>query len=237
MKMDEMNKLFEDHGFTVERKWEPEHDIYRFTIGKNNYFLSGLYSYPVGAKGDVGSRHQRDFVESMINSFNAEYGPQVKDIEVKQEIMWSKTNPWLAPNIKIKNVIFNDPATIVFWTDGTKTVVKCQDGDEFNPETGLAMAISKKALGNKGNYCNEFKKWLPETEIEKEAFLYDIKLPDTSVIAKAAEAMRNFGKEVRRLNKKSSIRKAYDLLVECRDKGKGIGLDEVIGYLSDALED
>ena len=64
----------------------------------------------------------------------------------------------------IKKVIFNDPATIVFWSDGSKTVVKCQDGDIYDPEKGLAMAISKKALGNKGNYCNEFKKWLPEEE-------------------------------------------------------------------------
>lgn len=64
----------------------------------------------------------------------------------------------------IKNVIFNDPATIVFWVDGTKTVVKAQDGDIFDPEKGLAMAISKKALGNKGNYCNELKKWLPKED-------------------------------------------------------------------------
>ena len=62
---------------------------------------------------------------------------------------------------EIKNVIFNDPATIVFWDDGTKTVVKCQDGDEFDPEKGLAMAIVKKAYGNKGSYCNQLKKWLP----------------------------------------------------------------------------
>ena len=65
---------------------------------------------------------------------------------------------------EIKNVIFNPPATIVFWSDGTKTVVKAQDGDVFDPEKGLAMAISKKALGNKGNYCNELKKWLPKKE-------------------------------------------------------------------------
>ena len=65
---------------------------------------------------------------------------------------------------EIKNVIFNDPATIVFWEDGTKTVVKCQDGDEFNPEKGLAMAIAKKAYGNKGGYCNKLKKWLPKEE-------------------------------------------------------------------------
>ena len=65
---------------------------------------------------------------------------------------------------EIKNVIFNDPATIVFWEDGTKTVVKCQDGDEFDPEKGLAMAIIKKVYGNKGSYCNKLKKWLPKEE-------------------------------------------------------------------------
>lgn len=53
---------------------------------------------------------------------------------------------------EIQNVIFNDPATIVFWSDGTKTIVKAQEGDVFNPEKGLAMAISKKALGNKHDY-------------------------------------------------------------------------------------
>lgn len=61
----------------------------------------------------------------------------------------------------IKKVIFNDPATIVIWDDGTKTVVKC-DCELYDPEKGLAMAIAKKALGNKGNYYETFKKWVPE---------------------------------------------------------------------------
>ena len=59
-------------------------------------------------------------------------------------------------------VIFNYPATIVFWSDDTKTVVKCQGDDVFDPEKGLAMAYCKKMLGNKGNYYKQFKKWLPE---------------------------------------------------------------------------
>lgn len=42
----------------------------------------------------------------------------------------------------IENVMFKDPATIVFWADGTKTV-----------------AIAKKALGNRGNYFNRIKVW------------------------------------------------------------------------------
>lgn len=72
----------------------------------------------------------------------------------------------LLPNIK--KVIFNKPATIVLWEDGTKTVVKLTYNidvyDRFDPEKGLAMAIAKKVLGNKGNYYNEFKKWLPKED-------------------------------------------------------------------------
>lgn len=65
-------------------------------------------------------------------------------------------------NMRIKKVIFNDPATVVLWEDGTKTIVKSGDDDIYDPEKGLAIAIAKKALGNKGNYYNVFKKWLPE---------------------------------------------------------------------------
>lgn len=64
----------------------------------------------------------------------------------------------------IKKVVFNAPATIVFWGDDSKTVVKCQPGDTYSPETGLAMAIVKKTYGNKGNYNNVFRKWVPKNE-------------------------------------------------------------------------
>lgn len=32
---------------------------------------------------------------------------------------------------KIENIISNDPATVVFWKDGSKTVVKAEDGGFF----------------------------------------------------------------------------------------------------------
>lgn len=67
---------------------------------------------------------------------------------------------------KIEKVIFNNPATIVFWSDNTKTVVKCGD-EKFDPEKGLAMAISKKFLGtnkSNSNYYDIFKKWIPKEE-------------------------------------------------------------------------
>lgn len=78
---------------------------------------------------------------------------------------WPKQNPYVTPSkaaahrLRIKDVIFNEPATIVFWADGTKTVVKCH-AEKFDPEKGLAMAITKKALGNKYDYYNQVQHWL-----------------------------------------------------------------------------
>lgn len=59
---------------------------------------------------------------------------------------------------EIDHVVFNDPATIVFWKDGTKTVTKCHAGDAFNKETGLAMCIIRKLTKNK-HYNNVFEKY------------------------------------------------------------------------------
>lgn len=47
----------------------------------------------------------------------------------------------------IDKVIFNPPATIVFWKDGTKTVVKCKEGEEFSEWAGIALCLAKKMYG------------------------------------------------------------------------------------------
>ncbi len=64
----------------------------------------------------------------------------------------------------IKKVIFSDPATIIFWEDGTKTVVKTQDGEEYDKEKGFAMAVCKKIFGNERDYYNVFKRWMRKGE-------------------------------------------------------------------------
>lgn len=69
----------------------------------------------------------------------------------------------------IKNVIFNNPATIVMWSDGTKTVVKCGENDTFDPEKGVAMCCMKKLLGtNKtgSNYLDRIKPAFDEAQEE-----------------------------------------------------------------------
>ena len=70
------------------------------------------------------------------------------------------------PTFVIDKVIFNPPATIVFWKDGTKTVVKCADFDIWDPEKGLAMAICKRVYGEA--FHKIFKDFTPEEDEESE---------------------------------------------------------------------
>lgn len=89
-------------------------------------------------------------------------------LEVMNRRLMKENEKMIKDNLKrsfkpeIKKVIFNDPATIVFWNDGTKTVVKKQNKDKkkkFDKEKGLAMAIAKKYFDNQGSYYNEIRKW------------------------------------------------------------------------------
>ena len=64
-----------------------------------------------------------------------------------------------ALNKIIKKVIFNPPATIVFWYGGEKTVVKCAKEEHFDPEKGLAMAFMKYFFDNHGYYNDVMKKF------------------------------------------------------------------------------
>ena len=65
-------------------------------------------------------------------------------------------------SITIKNVRFSPPATIVFWSDNTKTVVKAQNGEPFDAEKGLMACIIKRITGNTGRYNELFKKYIKE---------------------------------------------------------------------------
>lgn len=150
----------------------------------------------------------------------------------------------------IKKVKFNPPATIVFWTDNTKTVVKCK-GEDYDPEKGLAMCICKKVLGDKGNYYEVFKKWLPKEEktesdlpkiaFKPETWTFDLKPINinkklfgvlTGTNGKTTIKFEDAKEESRR----NPVEEAYEKLVEHRDGDGKIDLDELIGLLGEALD-
>lgn len=104
-------------------------------------------------------------------------------------------------SLRIKDVIFNGPATIVIWADGTKTVVKAQDGEKIDYEKGLAMAIAKKALGNQGNYYDHFEKWLKNAPVVKKITTKrpskKVEITDEEIQAQSDALFADFDKKVK----------------------------------------
>ena len=87
-----------------------------------------------------------------------------KKKETKKPVDSFETKQSTNRRVKIRDVIFSDPATVVFWNDNTKTVVKTRGGEKYDKEKGLAMAIIKKITGNAGNYYEIFKEWCGDEE-------------------------------------------------------------------------
>lgn len=128
------------------------YDSSKFFFPNSNYLQMTIHE----GLNDKTTDGTKDYCEAL--NIIQEYATKEKE---------SKCNMSKPNLVEIKNVIFNPPATIVFWTDNSKTVVKAEN-EIFDPEKGLAMAIAKKALGNKGNYYKTFKKWLPKKESKEE---------------------------------------------------------------------
>lgn len=59
---------------------------------------------------------------------------------------------------EIKQTIYNNPATIIEWTDGTKTVVKTSENDDYDPVYGFLMSYFQKHCGltktQVGKFCD-----------------------------------------------------------------------------------
>ena len=95
----------------------------------------------------------------------------------------------------IKDVIFAPPATIVYWSDGSKTVVKCSEKDVFDPEKGLAMAIAKRCGGNKGGYYKGIQNWVEKSGKKYPGKPAAGKAVDLDVLKKySSEANKDFEK-------------------------------------------
>ena len=51
-------------------------------------------------------------------------------------------------NDAIQQIIFSGPKTIVIWKDGTKTIVSCGEGDQYDRYIGFCAAVTKKMFGS-----------------------------------------------------------------------------------------
>ena len=72
-------------------------------------------------------------------------------------------------DLEIVDVIFNAPATIVKWSDGDKTVVKCDKEDRFDERVGFLLCVLKKYYNNNIKFYSDLDKWIyhPKTKDKK----------------------------------------------------------------------
>lgn len=105
-------------------------------------------------------------------SFDCNLLSRFKDKDVELAGMVAAMLGSDAETFKIKDVIYNDPAVIVKWADGTKTVAKAKD-EPYDPEKGLAMCFAKKALGNTYGSFKPFKRALKKAPEPKMSDIVD----------------------------------------------------------------
>ena len=90
----------------------------------------------------------------------------VSDDRATGEPKYSGSFDWFNPKtshvetVYIREIIYNDPATIVLWSDGSKTVSKSLPTDKYNPEVGVMYCILKKLAPNT-HFDTLFNDWLP----------------------------------------------------------------------------
>lgn len=80
--------------------------------------------------------------------------------EFCRKIYWGTITP-----IKPTKILVQGTATIIWWSDGTKTVVKCQKGDKMDPEKGIAMCVMKKFMGTNETHSNYLDFAKPAIEV------------------------------------------------------------------------
>jgi hypothetical protein len=133
----------------------------------NNKTVTGeLKNYHVTLKDD-------DFLDAMRYCYN-----DILSVEKYAEFMELRVN---IPGM-IDRVIFNDPATIVYWKDGSKTVVKRAEDDIWDSEKGISMAIVKKVCG----YTSFIKNYMEPDEAMS-----------IITVEEACENLKNFGKKLK----------------------------------------
>ena len=94
--------------------------------------------------------HTAKFViNGIINDIDLEVLKQIFRLSDKE-----KLNPY-----NIEKVIFNPPATVIIFKDGTKEVVKCSKDDEFDAENGFAQAMMNIMFGSRSNFKRFIEKY------------------------------------------------------------------------------
>lgn len=132
-------------------------------VDVGNYKCSRCWHYPEYPNADACRKCAYNYAVS--NNIPSKYIDRYLGTNHEEIKPLASSRPDHTKMICMTDVKFSGPATIVFWSDGTKTVVKCSENDVYDKEKGLAMAIVKKIIGNNsGSYYRKMKEWIKEEQ-------------------------------------------------------------------------
>lgn len=97
----------------------------------------------------------RDYMQFIAEAITKPPTLHIRTSELKGEASY--------PFREIKKVIFNKPATIIIWSDNSKTVVKCEEGETYDKEKGFLLCWIKGIKGSK-TLQKELAKWVKEVK-------------------------------------------------------------------------
>lgn len=105
------------------------------------YLYNDCITYYFNGSAMCFSCNDQESSYALIRIIHKLANKKTKDSEISAHNLYN--------TFEIKDIKVNGPATIVFWADGTKTVVKCGAEDLYDAEKAVAMCFMKKALGSR----------------------------------------------------------------------------------------
>lgn len=157
----------------VDKPWTFAHDYFELLTNVTNdsaeWQVSTIQVVPATKTFELISTAERDFCIRKAGVNAAQIYPEsvkqwpesdVENLACNSDSDLERTDS-VGP-FEIKKVIFSNPCTIVFWGDGTKTVVRCGENEYYDPEKGIAMALMRKVYGPRHAYMKVLGPYIEE---------------------------------------------------------------------------
>lgn len=99
---------------------------------------------------------------------------------------------------RIDEIYFTEPYTTIKWKDKSTTTVRCQDGEEFNKEIGVAMAITRKYFESMpvANPRASFKELVYKKSVDQTKTVHDRKARKKKKKLERLKALEESNKEI-----------------------------------------
>lgn len=163
--IDENIKKYNDNGICFEVNYDMKlvDDILKILEDRDCMWMSGSLPTEFTPLQSVNSLILHDVVIT--------YAPEELECDEYNHVKYDELKEAKKKKVKrkidvndgdVRNILFLEPYTIVYFTDGDIFVACCDDEDEFNEEVGVAICKTKKMIKDEKDKLEKLKRKLEE---------------------------------------------------------------------------